>query len=43
MPYRAVEVLYEPDELRARLAALGWDARVRTVGWRFFWATARRL
>jgi SAM-dependent methyltransferase len=41
--YRAVKVLYEPDELRARLAALGWDARVRTVGWRFFCATARRL
>jgi SAM-dependent methyltransferase len=39
--YRAVKVLYEPDELRARLAALGWDAQIRTVGWRFFCAIAR--
>lgn len=41
--YRAVKVLYEPDDLRRRLAALGRDAEVRTVGWRFFCATARRL
>jgi SAM-dependent methyltransferase len=41
--YRAVKVLYEPDELRARLAALGWHAQVRIVGWRFFCATARPL
>jgi demethylmenaquinone methyltransferase/2-methoxy-6-polyprenyl-1,4-benzoquinol methylase len=41
--YRAVKVLYEPDDLRARLAALGWDAQVRTVSWRFFCATACRL
>jgi hypothetical protein len=41
--YRAVKVLYEPDELRARLAALGWDAQVHAVGWRFFYATGRRL
>jgi hypothetical protein len=40
--YRAVKVLYEPDELRARLAALGWDAQVHAVGWRFFYATGRR-
>ena len=41
--YRAIKVLYEPDDLRARLAALGWDAQVHAVGWRFFYATARRL
>jgi SAM-dependent methyltransferase len=41
--YRAVKVLHEPDEVRRRLAALGWEAEVRTVGWRFFYATVRRL
>jgi demethylmenaquinone methyltransferase/2-methoxy-6-polyprenyl-1,4-benzoquinol methylase len=41
--YRAVKVLYEPDDLRRRLAALGWEASVQTVGWRFFCATARRI
>jgi demethylmenaquinone methyltransferase/2-methoxy-6-polyprenyl-1,4-benzoquinol methylase len=40
--YRAVKVLYAPDELRARLGALGWEADVRTVGWRYFCATVRR-
>jgi demethylmenaquinone methyltransferase/2-methoxy-6-polyprenyl-1,4-benzoquinol methylase len=40
--YRAVKVLYAPERLRARLGALGWDADVRTVGWRFFFATVRR-
>lgn len=38
--YRAVKVHYGPDALRARLAVLGWDAEVREVGWRYFWATA---
>jgi SAM-dependent methyltransferase len=41
--YRAVKVLYEPNDLRQRLAALGWEAEVRTVGWRFFCAIVRRL
>jgi SAM-dependent methyltransferase len=40
--YRAVKVLYVPERLRARLGALGWDADVRTVGWRFFSATVQR-
>jgi demethylmenaquinone methyltransferase/2-methoxy-6-polyprenyl-1,4-benzoquinol methylase len=40
--FRAVKVLYAPDELRARLGVLGWDADVRTVGWRFFCASLRR-
>jgi ubiquinone/menaquinone biosynthesis C-methylase UbiE len=41
--YRAVKVLYEPDDLRRRLAALGWEAVVRTAGRRFFHATVRKL
>jgi hypothetical protein len=40
--YRAVKVLYEPDALRWRLGALGWDVDVRPAGWRFFSATAVR-
>jgi len=40
--FRAVKVLYAPDELRDRLEALGWKADVRTVGWRFFSASLRR-
>jgi SAM-dependent methyltransferase len=40
--FRAVKVLYAPDELRARLDALGWNAEVETVGWRFFFASLRR-
>lgn len=41
--YRAVKVLYSPDELHRRLTALGWDGEVRVVGWRFFYATVRKL
>jgi demethylmenaquinone methyltransferase/2-methoxy-6-polyprenyl-1,4-benzoquinol methylase len=41
--FRAVKVLYAPDDLRRRLTALGWEAEVRTVGTRFFSATVRRL
>jgi demethylmenaquinone methyltransferase/2-methoxy-6-polyprenyl-1,4-benzoquinol methylase len=40
--YRAVKVFYPPGELRARLDALGWDADVETVGWRYFFATVRQ-
>ena len=40
--FRAVKVFYAPDDLRARLAALGWTATVRTVGWRFFCAALHR-
>jgi demethylmenaquinone methyltransferase/2-methoxy-6-polyprenyl-1,4-benzoquinol methylase len=39
--HRAVKVLWEPDELGARLAELGWDARV-TVEGPFYWGTALR-
>lgn len=40
--YRAVKVLHAPAELTRRLAALGWEITVQTVGWRFFYATGRR-
>jgi demethylmenaquinone methyltransferase/2-methoxy-6-polyprenyl-1,4-benzoquinol methylase len=40
--FRAVKVLHEPEELGARLDALGWNADIRTVGWRFFSASVRR-
>jgi demethylmenaquinone methyltransferase/2-methoxy-6-polyprenyl-1,4-benzoquinol methylase len=38
--YRTVKIFYEPDELQARLAALGWNVSVHPVGPRFFYATA---
>jgi SAM-dependent methyltransferase len=41
--FRAVKVLHDPDELRVRLDALGWKVDVRTVGWRFFAASLRRI
>ena len=40
--YRAIKVLHDPAELGARLSQLGWQADIRTVGWRFFYATAER-
>ncbi|BCJ47477.1 hypothetical protein GCM10010168_18350 [Actinoplanes ianthinogenes] len=40
--FRAVKVLYAPDELRERLGELGWEAEVTTVGWRYFAASVRR-
>jgi demethylmenaquinone methyltransferase/2-methoxy-6-polyprenyl-1,4-benzoquinol methylase len=40
--HRAVKVVYEPEELRARLAELGWKTSIHPVGWRFFYATAER-
>lgn len=39
--FRAVKVLYDPHELRGRLAALGWDAEVHAVDRRFFSAIVR--
>ncbi|HEY8169967.1 MAG TPA: class I SAM-dependent methyltransferase [Candidatus Limnocylindria bacterium] len=39
--HRAVKVLWEPDELAARLQGLGWDASVQAVG-PFYWGTAVR-
>ncbi len=40
--YRAIKVLYGPDDLRRRLRTLGWEADVRTVGERYFCAIIRR-
>lgn len=40
--YRAVKVFYEPEALRARLAALGWRFETHEVGWRFFYAAGAR-
>jgi demethylmenaquinone methyltransferase/2-methoxy-6-polyprenyl-1,4-benzoquinol methylase len=40
--FRAVKVFYEPRQLTADLEALGWQADVHPVGWRFFYATASR-
>jgi SAM-dependent methyltransferase len=38
--YRIVKLYYAPDELEARLAALGWRADVRTTGSEFFYGVA---
>jgi SAM-dependent methyltransferase len=40
--FRAVKVLYAPDDLRVRLDALGWQTDIRTVGWRFYSASLHR-
>jgi demethylmenaquinone methyltransferase/2-methoxy-6-polyprenyl-1,4-benzoquinol methylase len=40
--FRTVKVFYEPGRLETSLAELGWDVEIRVVGWRFFYATARR-
>jgi SAM-dependent methyltransferase len=40
--FRAVKVLYAPDELRVRLDALGWKSDMKMVGWRYFSASLRR-
>jgi SAM-dependent methyltransferase len=40
--HRAVKVFYEPEGLRRRLAALGWQFEIHTIGWRFFYAAGAR-
>jgi demethylmenaquinone methyltransferase/2-methoxy-6-polyprenyl-1,4-benzoquinol methylase len=40
--YRTVKVFYEPDELRSRLADLGWQVEVHPVGRRLFYAVGTR-
>ncbi len=40
--YRVVKVFHTPDELREKLANLGWDVMVHTIGWRFYYATGTR-
>jgi SAM-dependent methyltransferase len=39
--HRAVKVLWEPHDLEARLADLGWNASVRSEGL-FYWGSASR-
>jgi demethylmenaquinone methyltransferase/2-methoxy-6-polyprenyl-1,4-benzoquinol methylase len=41
--YRAVKVFHERDELRLRLAKLGWTISIHEVGWRFFYASGERI
>jgi demethylmenaquinone methyltransferase/2-methoxy-6-polyprenyl-1,4-benzoquinol methylase len=40
--YRAVKVFYSPEQLTSLLVELGWEARVQTVGRRFYYAIASR-
>jgi hypothetical protein len=40
--FRTVKMFYEPPLLVAKLAALGWQADVHPIGWRFFYATVIR-
>jgi SAM-dependent methyltransferase len=40
--YLAVKAFREPQWLRRRLSALGWEVNIETVGPHFFYATARR-
>jgi SAM-dependent methyltransferase len=40
--YRIVKVYYEPEELEAKLAAIGWDVRAATTGPAFIYAEGRR-
>ena len=39
--HRLVKVLWDPDELRERLATLGWDVEVRGTG-TFYWGAGSR-
>lgn len=41
-PYRAVKVPYDPRDLEARLAGLGWDITVRSTTGPFFWGAGAR-
>jgi demethylmenaquinone methyltransferase/2-methoxy-6-polyprenyl-1,4-benzoquinol methylase len=38
--YRAVKVPHTPEELQARITALGWDVNVRPTAGPFYWGTA---
>jgi len=40
---RAVKVLHEAAELRRRLADLGWQVAIRTVGWRFLYTAGHPI
>jgi demethylmenaquinone methyltransferase/2-methoxy-6-polyprenyl-1,4-benzoquinol methylase len=40
--FHIVKLFYDPEELTARLAALGWDARIRSTDTFFLYGTAER-
>ena len=40
--FRAVKVFHEPNELEAKLRALGWNVEVRAAGQRFYWGESTR-
>ena len=40
--YRAIKAFREPEWLRRRLSALGWDVEIEIVGPHFLYGTARR-
>ena len=40
--FRAVKVFHEPAVLEDNLARLGWDIRIRTAGWRFYYGYGGR-
>jgi hypothetical protein len=39
--FQIVKVFYDPDDLRRRLDALGWDADVHTTGSYFLYGTVK--
>ncbi len=41
--YHVVKVFWRPEELRARLRAVGWTARVRRLGETFLYGVASRV
>lgn len=40
--YRVVKCFYDPDELAAKLAPLGWDADLRATERYFLYGSAHR-
>ena len=40
--FRAVKIVYEPDDLTRRLTALGWDVTVESTEWFLYYGRARR-
>jgi trans-aconitate methyltransferase len=40
--YRVIKVFHTPDELREKLAKLGWEVMIHTIGWRFYYAIGTR-
>jgi SAM-dependent methyltransferase len=40
--YELIKIWWEPDQLRERLAELGWDVHVSATGWAFIFGTGSR-